>query len=619
MISRGSTFARSTHTDSALFRYYLKELRRVLHRPRALLSFALAATVHALSHALVALVGSALALTVATRAAGLPLGRPGGWLQAGAVHSAASQAFLLASAGLAVVLVKAVAGAYATFVQVRVAGEVGSALRLRLFDALLALHELRHPRQTDQGSVGTPALQVDKTPPPTHAVLALTDRVRDVQTGMAQGLLAGARAVAQIAPLAGLLLVLAPRMALVAGLVLAAFGWVLARLRSGYRDALKRGASEHERLVEAADDSMRHADLWVVYGAQASARANVRVLGESLARGAARLEARAAVLTGANEVLAALALVGAIAVSRAGWLGPQVDGATLLAFAVAFFLTYRPLRDLADARIAWARAQAAYQQLALLVQPEGAGEPLEAPPALREAVWRPGRLQLRELRAGRGTCAPLSVSIDGGAIAVLSGPTGIGKTSLLRTLLGLERAAGGEIVFDGRSLTDAPAGPRSRPFTWVPQDAPLLADTLAANVGLGAPGVDPVSALGDLGAAQFARGLGGERIGAGGRSVSGGERQWIALARAIATRQPVLLLDEPTSGLDAGAQRAVLEAIGRMRGQRTVIIVTHRPEPLDIADLVVRLGDDAGPRPASQGRTRGRITGEADRSRAQAR
>jgi ABC-type transport system involved in cytochrome bd biosynthesis fused ATPase/permease subunit len=123
----------------------------------------------------------------------------------------------------------------------------------------------------------------------------------------------------------------------------------------------------------------------------------------------------------------------------------------------------------------------------------------------------------------------------------------------------------------------------------VPQDAPLLADTLDANVSLGAPHADARAWLEPIGASHLAGELNGARLGAGGRVVSGGERQWIALARAIATRQPVLLLDEPTSGLDADAQRQVLDAIARLRGLRTVLIVTHRPEPLAVADEVVRL------------------------------
>ena len=69
----------------------------------------------------------------------------------------------------------------------------------------------------------------------------------------------------------------------------------------------------------------------------------------------------------------------------------------------------------------------------------------------------------------------------------------------------------------------------------------------------------------------------------------------MAIARAVATRLPVLLLDEPTSGLDPASQARVLDAIARLKGERTVIVVTHREEPLAIADAVLRLGH---PRPA---------------------
>jgi len=571
---------------SALLEYYVKGLRRVLHGRGQAVSFASVSLMHAVTHALVALVGSSLALAlVAARRpqfagsiapavlAPSPFSCPG---------AAGAQALTLSAAGLAVLLVKAASGTYATYVQVRIAGRVGCDLRLELFDALLGLHPLRHARHRDQGSEGVPT---------AHAVMGLTSRVGDVEVGLAHGLIGGMRALAQLVPLGILLAVLAPRMAALAALVLSGFGWILGLWRAGFREASTLAAREHAQLLQAADEAVRHSDLWVSYGAEAKARANVGFLGHAVAHRRARLKARAAALSGANEVLAAAALLAAVAAAHAGWLGDVARGGPLLLFAVAFFLAYRPLRDLADARTAFARADASYQELRRVIERAGPPRPLHpaAPTSLPQRVWPLAPLELSALRIVRRASGPVTMRVEAGTIAVVMGPTGVGKTTLLRTLLGLEACAGGDLLYGGESLRDAAPGPASRPFAWVPQDAPLLADTLSANVGLGAEGADACAALEPMGAAHLALALQESRLGAGGRAVSGGERQWIALARAIATRQPVLLLDEPTSGLDDEAQRSVLDAISRLRGQRSVILVTHRAEPLTIADQVVRI------------------------------
>ncbi len=566
--------------------YYVRNLRRVLPRRRRLVAFLFASIMHALGHAVVALVAGAIALSLAERwglrdnhAAAVP---------------AANSSFLLALSGLAFVIVKGAAGVYATYVQAKIAGDAGSSLRLEVLDALLARHRLRHLRHDDHMAGASRSAS-----PGTRAVGALTDRVRDLESGLEQGLLGGARAAAQLVPLAALLVALSARMAAVAAVVLVGFGWALGRARAGYREATRCASGERERLLEAADEAVRHADVWVTYGAEAKARASVHVLGDAISSGSARLQARATALSSANEALGALALVAAIAASRAGWLGAIADGGTLLAFAFAFFLAYRPTRELTDARLALARAQGAYEEMRLLI---GGGASAHAladraedahADAAEDRAWPLATLELRALRLARGASGPVSVLVEAGTVVAIVGPTGVGKTTLIRTLLGLERSAGGDVLFDGESLSAAPAGPRARPFAWVPQDAPLLADTLRANVGLGADGADPREQLDRLGAGHLMLSLEGARLGAGGRPVSGGERQWIALARAIATRQPVLLLDEPTSGLDAEAQRRVLDAIARLRGSRTVLLVTHRPEPLAIADVVVRLQDVA--------------------------
>src|SRR5271167_3577363 len=107
--------------EISILRYYVRELARVLRRPAALLRFVLASAMHAAGHALMALVAGGLAVALA-RAWGLRDGRSS---PLGEGPSLADRAFLLTGIGLAVVVAKGAAGVYATYVQGRVAGEVG--------------------------------------------------------------------------------------------------------------------------------------------------------------------------------------------------------------------------------------------------------------------------------------------------------------------------------------------------------------------------------------------------------------------------------------------------------------------------------------------------------------
>ena len=463
----------------------------------------------------------------------------------GASPRSTTTVVLVAVAGLGAAVTKLVGGALAAGAEARLAGAVAGAVRLSVLDHVLAEERPRPER-----------------------LAALTTHVNEVERGVASGVIAELRAMVALVPLAVLLVVLAPRLAVSAVVALAAFGALAFGLRRAFKRANERAARAAGALVGAADEAVRHAELWATYGAKDRIIAHVARLGDVIAREHARLRVRSAVLSSTSEVLGALALVLVLLVFAG------VDGGTVLPFAIAFFMTYRPLRDLVDARLVRARAEASLAEMPL-------GE--KAPPAQAIASWTDEPLVLEDVTTAHGAHAPLTLTLAHGSITVLVGPTGSGKTSLLRALLGLG-AHGGTMRWGTRAL-EAGVGPHVRPFAWVPQDAPVVRDTLAVNIGLGGGTIDPAVLLDELGADLAT----GDAVLGADRPLSGGERQWVAMARAVATGLPVLLLDEPTSALDPEAQARLLAAIARLRGKRTVLLVTHRPEPMRIADRVVRL------------------------------
>ena len=572
---------------SSRFTFQVRVAHVVLGSPARVLTFVLSLSMHALGHAAVALLAGVLAralvggdLPGAGRSSGRSFVSPG-----------EVDAFSLAWLALAAMVVKVGGQIGAVYLQARASGDLGAWMRMRVLDAWLGVHRLLSPGQQGHGRDDVAALA------------ALTLRVRDLETGVAGGVLGGARAIAQLVPLAAVAFVLSPRLTVVAALVLVPFAVTLGRLRRRWKAAAEVHARGGAAILGAADEAVRHADLWATFGARARVREHLRALGATMARHGARTEAIGAVISGSNEILGALALVATILAARAGWLGGEGASADVLPFVVTFFLAYRPLRELTDARLALARARLAMDAFERLgAAREGGGDDAiaaeeagESRGEARARAFRLAALEIDGLECARGAAGPLSFVAPPGSVVAIVGPTGVGKTTLIRTLLGLEPPKAGRVLYDGRPIAaEAPPGPGSRPFAWVPQDSPLLLDTLEANVRL-APDAGPAEpVLRSLGAGHLVASTRGARLG-GERPVSGGERQWIALARALATRAPVLLLDEPTSGLDPVAQEEVLAAVARLRGERTVLLVTHRAEPLSIADRVVRLGGDAAP------------------------
>jgi ATP-binding cassette, subfamily C, bacterial CydD len=188
---------------------------------------------------------------------------------------------------------------------------------------------------------------------------------------------------------------------------------------------------------------------------------------------------------------------------------------------------------------------------------------------------------------GRGSPAldEVSLSIRPGERIVLTGPNGAGKSSLLALLLRFAAPTGGTITAGGVDLARIPADRWRSQIAWVPQHPHLFTATVAENIALGQPGArreDIVAAARLAGADDFVRQLhhGYDTVLAeAGRSLSAGQRQKLALARAFMRRAPVLLLDEPTAHLDPASADRITAALEDQMADRTVILVSHRPPP----------------------------------------
>jgi len=178
-----------------------------------------------------------------------------------------------------------------------------------------------------------------------------------------------------------------------------------------------------------------------------------------------------------------------------------------------------------------------------------------------------------------------------GRVTVVLAPSGAGKTTLLLVLAGLLRPDDGSVAVGGVDLADVDPGVWRARTGYLGQQPRLVAGTVSENVVLGNPGATDAqvwSALRLAVAVEFVDSL-DQVVGEHGSLLSAGQRQRLALARALLRDADLLLLDEPTSALDADTERRVLAGLAEHARGRTVVIASHRPAVLAIADDVVEL------------------------------
>jgi ATP-binding cassette subfamily B protein len=278
----------------------------------------------------------------------------------------------------------------------------------------------------------------------------------------------------------------------------------------------------------------------------------------------------------------------------------QLSQGALIAFLLYLVQFFAPIQQLSQVFDAYQQARAAMVKI---------GDLLATPSATPEAEHPvdPGRLSGRIVFDGVrfrypntvvDALAGIDLTIDPGDTVALVGETGAGKSTIVKLIPRFYDITGGRLLLDGVEVRDLDLGALRRQLGYVPQEPFLFSGTIRDNIAYGRPSAsdaDVEAASRAVGAHDFVAALPGgyhHPVSERGRSLSAGQRQLIALARARLVDPAVLLLDEATANLDLATEDRVNRAMGVVAEGRTTILIAHRLQTARRADRIVVI--DAG-------------------------
>jgi len=268
----------------------------------------------------------------------------------------------------------------------------------------------------------------------------------------------------------------------------------------------------------------------------------------------------------------------------------------LLVFLAYLKNSFRPIQDFAKYTGRLGKATAAGERILDLL--ERVPDVRDLPHAAKAPVLR-GEVRFDNVafayERGQQVLDGIDLTVQPGQAVALVGPSGGGKTTLVGLILRLYDPEAGRVLADGHDIRGFTLESLRAQISVVLQDNLLFAASVAENIACGAPGAsfEQIQAAARLANAhEFIQALpkGYDTIlGERGVTVSQGQRQRIAIARAAIRQAPILILDEPTAALDSRNEEEVLEALARLNQNRTTFLITHNLRHAAGADLILYL------------------------------
>ncbi|MHC5021122.1 MAG: ABC transporter ATP-binding protein [Planctomycetota bacterium] len=430
-------------------------------------------------------------------------------------------------------------------------------------------------------------------------LMRLTGDVNVLRDMMVDALVQGMTAFLLLGAMLAILLAMDWRLALVVVALLPPLAATTFRFSGRIRQAAQRQRKQEGRIASAVSETLHGVRLIQAFSAERFRdklfqRGNRRSLRAGLRT--TRLEASMA------RLIELLLAAGTAAVF---WYGVRrVQAGALSAGDLLVFISYahssfKPLRRLARVSSRTAKAVVCAGRLRELLR-----EPLVVRdrPGAKKLRRTQGALEFSRVRfaypGGERVLQRVDLEVEPGSFVGIVGPSGAGKSTVLALLLRLFDPQRGRVRLDGKDLRRYQLASLRAQMAVVMQEPFLFGDTVRENIAFGRPGASEIEVVR---AAKLAEAYGfiarlpegiDTPIAEAGASLSAGQRQRLAIARAFLRRAPILLLDEPATGLDATAERKVLAALDRLRAERTTVMVSHKLSAVSAADqiLVIRRG-----------------------------
>ena len=367
----------------------------------------------------------------------------------------------------------------------------------------------------------------------------------------------------------------------------------IARLGKRMRKVTVNTQEEMGQFTTLLEQTFQGARVVKSYGMEEYEKSRLRAIAErvfSLVFQAARVRSLASPIM---ESLGGVAITLVITYGGFRVIHDNMNPGSFFSFITALLLAYEPMKRLANLNATLQEGLAGAQRLFQLLDREPT---IQEKPNAKALAITGGGIKLKDVHfsyvTGQAALADMSFDVPAGKTVALVGPSGAGKSTILNLIPRFYDVDSGRITIDGTDIQDVTFESLRGAMALVSQEITLFDDTIRANIAYGRPDASEdeiIKAAKNAAAHDFIMEMPvgyDTYVGERGTKVSGGQRQRLAIARAMLKNAPILLLDEATSALDTESERHVQSALTKLMQGRTTLVIAHRLSTVMDADLI---------------------------------